>query len=548
VNQTDLMTFTMRILLLLLGRLASSTQVKYSHSSSSEDSTIFTQNPVCVQQNCINPITPGLTDLPRLEGLVWQCTNGSNVKTYARFCSAAIDYDAAIPSPVNATRSMDQLVQAQDSAASTMYYYHLAGMGLEGWENVDPSQSSSHCIKSLYQLTCYTYFPKQEANCAVGKQVPYSRPCRNACQSYLNKCEVECCDNSAQCVFDYQEEGAGDITGYVNADGPSALCTGSGSNRITAPVLLLLTLLSLNLDLPRRGGFSKAVLVALLAVICACSLQGCQFSIPSHSVPNWLKAENYLLEYSYVPPGGAAALNSCGSENTATEVCSGRGHCEIWQNTPIIKLTAAGEPGPLVTSFCKCDPAWTDPECRTRRKSQIKAFFLSIFTGLIGLDRFYLGQIAPGIVKLLLLLPPATVNCWGWSSGGWVTWVAASPLFAFWLLDIVRTGCAPVYGRYHRVQNDLPHWVFVLIILVLFSSAGLLYSVNSYSKYRNKRRAEMMHIFQLDESVKPENPEEFINSVQHVPGQGIWNQRPAKWDGGYGSTLPPYPNASPVMR
>jgi len=49
------------------------------------------------------------------------------------------------------------------------------------------------------------------------------------------------------------------------------------------------------------------------------------------------------------------------------------------------------------------------------RKSQMVAIILSIFVGWLGVDRFYLGLIGTGIIKLLTL-------------GGWGIW---------WLIDVI---------------------------------------------------------------------------------------------------------------
>merc|ERR1719502_2008136 len=97
--------------------------------------------------------------------------------------------------------------------------------------------------------------------------------------------------------------------------------------------------------------------------------------------------------------------------------------------------------GGKAQSFCKCYRDWADPECRTKRKSQMVAYFLSVFLGFFGADHFYLGNFYSGFAKLATL-------------GGAGIW---------WLIDIVRIGSSPVYANEYRLAYDLPHWEYVMI-------------------------------------------------------------------------------------
>eukprot|EP00434_Breviolum_minutum_P033065 symbB.v1.2.029253.t1/scaffold3179.1/size61902/2 len=107
-----------------------------------------------------------------------------------------------------------------------MFFYHLNGLGYDAWEFKKPDESDDPCVQSIYKLSCLTYFPKNQAGCKTGSQIPFLRPCRNACGSYLDQCKVECCDASTQCVFE-EKDAAGNVqTGYYDLDGPSAFCTG----------------------------------------------------------------------------------------------------------------------------------------------------------------------------------------------------------------------------------------------------------------------------------------------------------------------------------
>merc|ERR1719482_2223871 len=108
-------------------------------------------------------------------------------------------------------------------------------MGLEPWENKEPWKAGvSDCVKAVYRMTCFTFFPRAPAGCLKGSATKYLRPCASSCGNYLKACNVECWDNSAQCVFTHTETppGTNNVllqTGYVAQTGPSAFCTGSSS-------------------------------------------------------------------------------------------------------------------------------------------------------------------------------------------------------------------------------------------------------------------------------------------------------------------------------
>lgn len=261
--------------------------------------------------------------------------------------------------------------------------------------------------------------------------------------------------------------------------------------------------------------------LAAVMVLCAVSLQGCSFLIPSHRVPNWKKSDDYLVEYEYVPQGQsqtAATLNSCITKaSQGGQVCSGRGQCKSWSHQPL-KMINATETRPQGISFCKCEPGWADPECRTQRKSQLVTFFLSLFLGFFGADHFYLGFILSGVLKLVTL-------------GGIGLW---------WLFDVVRTGSSPVYARDFKVNPDLPHWAYLLIIILLFSAAGLLYSLDSYSRYRKRKKMEIMKTLNAEEARTLDNMDLLESPVSH--SKSMFGKRSAHRD--YGATLPVnYPSA-----
>lgn len=514
-----MVTVTLRTLLWLpVARVADAAQVKLANLAGALDNDmLYTTNPVCLQNSCVNPFAPGLMDIPRLATLIWQCSPEGEVKKNVKFCRDALDYDAAIPSG-NQSTTLDQIVAAQDSAASTMFFYHLSALGYDAWEFRRPNETEDVCVQSVYKLTCLTYFPKNQAGCKTGAQIPFLRPCRNACESYLSQCQVECCDASTQCVFVHEGQDGSEQSGYYDADGPSALCTGSGAGRLASPGALVLLLLGLQMSMwERRPGWARHLLLAL-ALSCATSLQGCSLFIPSHRVPNWKKDSDYLVRFEHVPAGKletAATLNSCNILNSpeGDEVCSGRGQCKPWSIQPLKVASLNATVSSLnALSFCECDYQWADPECRTKRKSQMKAFFLSLVAGIFGADRFYLGLWVSGCIKLVTL-------------GGFGLW---------WLYDVVRVGSSPIYADDFKVAADLPHWLYLLIVILVFGGMGLVYSLELYGRHKRQKRQEAMQ-FSLDEERMLKAPLTESNDP-HNPWSG---HRSA----GYGSTLPQFPTA-----
>mmetsp|Transcript_26204 Transcript_26204/g.57635 ORF Transcript_26204/g.57635 Transcript_26204/m.57635 type:complete len:526 (-) Transcript_26204:307-1884(-) len=453
--------------------------------------TTFSQNQVCRQNQCVNPLFPGLSDLGRLEAIQWQCMDGHVLRPLVKFCKHAVNYDAAVPSPSSNISVVQDLVNSQDDAASTMFFYHLHALGYDAWEHQNPGSIVDPCVKSVYNMACYTVFPKQEIGCTPGQLTKFLRPCAGTCGSYLSSCKVECCDESVQCVFQETVDMGGNVSmiqsGYVDEVGPSAICTGSGSRSRAGdlPWALLISLLGLHL-LPGRQEESSQVAakrkaastasasgssigrwpLAGLLMGLAISLQGCD--VPHHKVGNWRSKRDYLADQQ-VETKGQAVLNTCTVKDLdQTLQCSGRGYCKAWD------LDSASSK----LAFCACDRDWTGPECKQRRKSQAKAFFISLFGGIFGLDYFYLGLMGWGIVKFLSL-------------GGLGFW---------WLFDVVRIGCGPIYAHDYRLARDLPHWVFVLITLVLFLLAGFMVSLASYIRYRKMKREDCMKLHESEES------------------------------------------------
>lgn len=257
---------------------------------------------------------------------------------------------------------------------------------------------------------------------------------------------------------------------------------------------------------------------ALVAGFCvaAVSLQGCQLSIPRHTVGNWRTRANYLMAYEYTLPGaadnaaGGSGLNSCESEEMPKSLrCNGHGHCVEWFDHMSIGVNSTTS-----LSFCECGLDWADPECGTQRKSQVVAFALSIFLGVFGADQFYLGFIWPyGILKLFTL-------------GGLGVW---------WIYDVVRIGSSPVMtANNFKVAADVQHWAFVLTVLCVMGFLGFTLSIWSINRQRVQKAREVMLLRSADGG-----PSLSFGSWTSASGQ--WRPAPQPIPvgfRGYGTTLP----------
>jgi TM2 domain-containing membrane protein YozV len=449
---------------------------------------MFTTNAICKAQYCINPVFPGVQDLGRLENSKWTCQEKQDVLAKLSFCHGAIDYTPALPAVEESTTSesddIDTLVRAQDAAAITAFAYHLSGMGLEAWDHTRPSEGNE-CVKSIWRMVCYTYFPMGTVGCKAGQETKYLRPCRTSCQNYIHQCGVECCDESVQCVFSHDrpinETSMVKVSGYSNAEGPSPYCTGAASSRYVSRLLLLaLAFLHISMQTSTSDGHSampKLSKIVCLTVLVAVALmvQGCEMDreldMPSHNIGNWQRSPNYLLTYEFIAPGrypSQAVLNSCDIQLSSTLQCSGRGICKAWYPDDITSDM----------NFCDCNRDWADPECRTPRKSQSYAYCLSLFLGYLGADQIYLGFPTLGALKFCTL-------------GGFGVW---------WIIDTIRIGSAPVYAYNYRVANDLPHWAFVLSYLTFLLVVSFLFVGYYTLQQRAKRRRDVLLLQQEEEA------------------------------------------------
>lgn len=416
---------------------------------------LYTTNAICRRKYCINPIFPGLEDLHRLDKAGWVCATLQKAAPSMKFCRAAINYNPSFPQPAEGGASLAALVKKQEQAAITMYTYHLSGMGIEYWDHTRPDLDDDDCIKSVWRMACYTYFPKSGVGCKEGEEQKYLRPCQSSCFNYIRACGVECCDESVQCVFEHTKKLSNKETvktaGYAEHDGPSSMCTGGAH---------------------RNGGYSLWILVLCLFFTMFSYGEAATFDGGTHRVGNWRGEEDYLIAYQFVPPGkdeGDSQLNSCMTKRIAqTLQCSGRGICKAWNPDNLAN--------PI--SFCECDRAWADPECRTPRRSQVYAYFLSLFAGFLGLDQFYLGFPAYGFAKLFTF-------------GGIGLW---------WIVDICRIGSGPVYAADFRTAHDLPHWAFVISAVTVFFLLGFALVLYQTAVYRKGKRKETLVLLQEEEA------------------------------------------------
>lgn len=445
------------------------------------EAEVYTTNAICSKKHCVNPVFPGMEDLHHLEQAMWTSSSLLKTQENMHFCRNAITYDPALPAATGS--GMKKLVERQDNAAATTFYYHLYALGMEAWDYKKP-ELANDCVKSIWRMSCYTYFPRAEVNTLEGGSSRYIRPCQSSCMNYIRTCGVECCDESVQCVFSHTKAISHTqnmtTSGYVPHDGPSALCTG-GSQRAARPLgvglillLVLKTLFSFEGDIRSLfGGKGKRrLLLAGGLMVLALSMQGCAYDVPIHRVGNWRAEKDYLMTHEFIPPGGsptAATINSCSMDRLSASLqCSGRGKCTLWKPHDAESSLA----------FCECDRGWADPECRTARKSQTFAYLLSMFFGMLGADQFYLGFTGLGIAKLLTL-------------GGGGLW---------WVLDIVRIGSAPVYSSNFRVAADLPHWTFVLTCVMYAGFLGFFMAYVVTTTYRARKRKEAMLLSEQEEN------------------------------------------------
>jgi len=416
----------------------------------------YTTNAVCLIHKCVNPAFPafrlaGTHVMDQLEAREMACVaDWQTSKAHSRFCSKAILHEFALPNDDGAAPS---LIAEADHNAILAFVSHLDGLGFDHWDHQTPWDDDP-CIKSIWELVCYTYFPK----CNGADSAKYLRPCKSACENYLNQCQIECCDEGLTCVFSHDEvydEGTVVSTkGYVNHVGPSELCTGTeqisgaasnGPSWFLMGLLLLVSLLFQGCD--RWGGYIIPQGTAL------------DVGVATHKRAFWRQQADYSLDRQVIksPEDGSVVLNSCMTPGiSSTKVCSGRGHCHPW------------DPDDLANPMwiCMCDDAWAGMECSVQRYSQSTAWALSTFFGYLGVDQLYLGFPVIGASKFVTL-------------GGAGLW---------WIYDVVYIGAGPIYAKTFRVAPDLPHWAYTIFTVFVFTMLGFLFSIRSLSSTIRLRR------------------------------------------------------------
>jgi len=530
---------------LLIGICISCTETEALHAVmkkiekvSDSSAQSFSSNAFCKENRCVNPVFPGLRAIVDLQAQSLVCNARQDTLDAMNFCQNAVNYDVALQAP-SSTQNLSDVVQAQEDLVLTQFFYHLSAIGLDPNDYKNPEEFDDSCVQAVYQLLCQTYFPKAQNGCVSGSTSTYLRPCNNVCRSYVDACSVTCCDESTSCAFDGQElqaNGSSITTArYSPNDGPAITCTGSASRASGSTALaMMLGLLSLLLQGPDFSIKPKKFLLPMLLLGLSVSLQGCDLT-DAHVAEGWETKPSYLVSFAVIPPvmfkdnasdtsgtplnltSVEATLNSCSRDDIPVDQkCNGHGQCLQWNVT-------SNSSQPLM--ICKCDRYWADAECRTPRKSQFMAFLLSLCLGFLGFDRFYLGQYYDGFVKLSTL-------------GGLGMW---------WLYDLVRIGSSPIYTQNYRLAADLPHWIYVTIVVLAFLAIGyIVFGV--LGTYFEKRRMMARMYLKAEEDFFKEKMEQVELNPEDRMGLPRVTQYPVPVPlasqnfHGYGSVLAPAPH------
>jgi len=432
---------------------------EYGRSSSSGGGSggeSYSTNAACLRHKCVNPIFPafrmsGKNVMEEQESFTFACVdNWKSTRRISRFCTGALDYEFSVRTGAEPAAV---LVEA-DQKASLAYISHLNGVGIDAWDYQEPwAENTPECVKAIWKLSCYTYFPK----CNNLDNSKYLRPCHTACENYIQACGVQCCDEGVKCVFSHDERQKDDskvtTSGYVNHVAPSLLCTGMFSGAAShgscpqwVLILLLLCASMMFQGWDRYGGY----------VIPA---PDTELKLPERGEAYWRTQPDYTIDQSVKQPDGTSqGVNSCTTPGVRTvDVCSGNGLCYPFNPDDLAH--------PLL--LCKCNKGWAGMECNHKRLSQVIAWNLSLFFGWLGVDQFYLGYPLYGTLKLMTL-------------GGFGT---------LWLYDIAFIGSGEIYAANFRVANDMPHWVYVIASISAFTTIGFAIFVRSlYHTVRLRRR------------------------------------------------------------
>lgn len=148
----------------------------------------------------------------------------------------------------------------------------------------------------------------------------------------------------------------------------------------------------------------------------------------------------------------------------------------------------------------------------------MKAYFLSVFLGMFGVDHYYMGNYYSGFAKLA-------------SFGGVGFW---------WVYDIVRIGSAPVYADEYRLAYDLPHWFYVFFTVAFFTGLGYILFVCLIKAYKfEKAKSKFLrHEEELLQEHMREEAARFPGESLGMPTLASYPLpycKPNTEDGGYGA-------------
>ncbi|CAD7956442.1 unnamed protein product [Amoebophrya sp. A120] len=469
--------------------------------------------------------------------------NLQNFRSYANFCQHLLDYDFSVPNWVPNESTIETTLKQEDEKALEAYLSHIDGLGYEFLENREPwkYKETVPCLYKVYQMSCYTYFPK----CAPPNSAShgeYIRPCRGTCDNYLRACGVSCCDEGTNCVFEHKERVQSlanptessmiTVKGYVDHPGPSLFCTGNARRRfglspgtstgfVFVLCALLWTLSSVLLTSPGGSVFlavegkklehrsrqrmptvedavalyqdkelarmtSEAALsdaegdptLSQIGGITggdeASDVLTSDYS-GSHTLAKWRTKPDFTLELQAAkdPTTSALGLSSCNNANIPDAFkCGKRGVC-----VPFDPVDAS----PQAFMVCKCDPEYAGLECKTERKSQLTAYFLSVFFGMFGVDRFYINEYLIGIFKLL-------------SFGGLGVW---------WIHDVVWIGTGNIYAESYRLAKSTASDIVPVVLTPLFFIfVGVYYGVKHLKAHTVRKRQlerEILNQYDINE-------------------------------------------------
>eukprot|EP00933_Yihiella_yeosuensis_P082892 TRINITY_DN96915_c0_g1_i1.p1 TRINITY_DN96915_c0_g1~~TRINITY_DN96915_c0_g1_i1.p1 ORF type:complete len:228 (-),score=41.27 TRINITY_DN96915_c0_g1_i1:111-794(-) len=190
----------------------------------------YTKNSLCLQNNCLNPIVPGLEQfgvnvLGEYDQKTWTCNEHHADWQMTGICSKVV---AAYPFAVPQLEGLDTVtsIKRQTKRAVETYVAHLNAMGRDWQDHLRPWEKNE-CIQEVWRMACFTHFPR----CNELDKGAYLRPCVDMCQNYLKKCNVECCDEGVQCLFKHTKKyDNGKVvqeSGYTDKESPSPFCTGT---------------------------------------------------------------------------------------------------------------------------------------------------------------------------------------------------------------------------------------------------------------------------------------------------------------------------------